>query len=133
MVSNHVSHSFARRLEARNIAVAEWVVLRQMFDQPIAPSEIARMIGMTRGAVSKLVDRLIAKGLAHRENVADDRRYQRLTLTPEGKRLVPELEKIADQNDLETFSALTPQERDSLRVLLMKLANNGEGHQLPIE
>ncbi|MFO0919203.1 MAG: helix-turn-helix domain-containing protein [Planctomycetaceae bacterium] len=58
-VSNHVSHAFAKKVEAQGVTVAEWVLLRQMFDTPAAnPSQLAAAIGMTRGAISKLVERL---------------------------------------------------------------------------
>ncbi|TBR26261.1 MAG: MarR family transcriptional regulator, partial [Reyranella sp.] len=61
-VSNHVSHSFSLKLQARGVTVAEWVVLRDLFDgDHVPPSALADRLGMTRGAISKLADRLIAK------------------------------------------------------------------------
>ena len=66
-VSNHVSHAFARKLEGHDVTVAEWVVLRELFDgENIAPSRLAEKLGLTRGAISKLADRLIDKGLVAR-------------------------------------------------------------------
>jgi hypothetical protein len=41
-VSNHVSQPFARKVEARGVTVAEWVLMRQMLEEkPIAPSVLA--------------------------------------------------------------------------------------------
>ena len=66
-VSNHVSHAFARKVEAQGVTVAEWVLLREMLDAGTAnPSQLADAVGMTRGAVSKLVERLCRKELAER-------------------------------------------------------------------
>ena len=63
-VSNHVSHAFRLKIESRGVTVAEWVVMRALFDQePANPSQLAERIGLTRGAVSKLVDRLVTKEL----------------------------------------------------------------------
>ena len=74
-VSNHVSHAFALKVENLGVTVAEWVVLRQLLAaEPAAPSRLADLMGVTRGTVSKLVDRLIAKELVARENNASDRR-----------------------------------------------------------
>ena len=51
-VSNHVSQAFARKVEARGVTVAEWVVLRELYDADDAlPARIAERIGMTRGAI----------------------------------------------------------------------------------
>ena len=78
-VSNHVSQSFARKVEAHGVTVAEWVLMREMFGREgTPPSELAEQIGMTRGAISKLADRLIAKSLITRTQSKDDARYQAL-------------------------------------------------------
>ena len=58
-VSNHVSQAFTRKVENRGVTVAEWVLLRALFDTGEAnPSQLADILGMTRGTVSKLVDQL---------------------------------------------------------------------------
>src|SRR5579862_9392295 len=80
-VSNHVSNAFARKLLISGVTVAEWVVLREMYDkEAMAPSVLADLTGMTRGAASKLVDRLVAKKLITREGRSDDRRFQDIAL-----------------------------------------------------
>ena len=121
-VSNHVSHAFALKLADSGVTVAEWVILREMYSRSdIAPSDIAEITGLTRGAVSKLVDRLVAKRLVSRHNRSDDRRYQTIALTAAGAKVVPSLATLADVNDEEFFSALTPRERDTLVSTLKKL------------
>src|SRR5580692_3101474 len=88
-VSNHVSQAFMRRLLDSGVTAAEWVVLREMYDEEeMAPSALADKIGMTRGAASKLIDRLLAKRLVTRRDRTDDRRYQDVALTAEGRGLV---------------------------------------------
>ena len=66
-VSNHVSHAFGRTLLNSGVTAAEWVILRQMYDQEeMSPSFLSELTGLTRGAVSKLIDRLLAKKLVTR-------------------------------------------------------------------
>ena len=97
-VSNHVSNAFMRKLLDSGVTAAEWVVLREMYDEEeMAPSVIAEQTGMTRGAASKLIDRLVAKKLVSRRDRTDDRRYQDVALTAAGRRLVPALAAIADE------------------------------------
>jgi DNA-binding MarR family transcriptional regulator len=89
-VSNHVSHAFAQKVEAKGVTVAEWVLLRQIFEAVAAnPSQLAASVGMTRGAISKLIERLCRKTLVARSYSGDDRRFQTVELTAAGKRLVP--------------------------------------------
>lgn len=121
-VSNHVSYSFARKLVPSGVTVAEWVILREMYGAgETAPSALAKATGLTRGAVSKLIDRLVQKRLASRAEAADDRRFQDVALTAGGRKLVPKLAAMADANDAEFFSHLSKEERERLVVTLKKL------------
>jgi DNA-binding MarR family transcriptional regulator len=133
-VSNHVSNAFARRILDRGVTVAEWVVLREMYGRnEVAPSTLADEIGMTRGAVSKLIDRLVGKRLVTRQDRSDDRRFQDVGLTAAGRRLVPALASIADQNDMEFFLPLSARERELLAALLKKLVQAHNLHKIPTE
>jgi DNA-binding MarR family transcriptional regulator len=133
-VSNHVSHAFARKLQASGVTVAEWVVMRELFAKPsLAPSELAKVTGLTRAAVSKLVDRLFEKKLVTREASAKDRRYQDIALTAEGRRLVPKLATLADKNDGEFFSVLSSKEHEALRETLKKLVRANNLSRIPLE
>lgn len=122
MVSNAVSQEFARKVADERVTVAEWVFMRALFNEDgISPTALAERMGMTRGAISKLADRLIAKGLVRRNGSGTDKRGQSLTLAPEGREKVPRLARLADANDAEYFGVLTRDERDALDRLLRAL------------
>lgn len=118
-VSNHVSHAFARKLADRGVTVAEWALMRVLYDgPPIAPSQAAAVMGVTRGAVTRLADRLIGKGLLVRAASDHDRRAQTLSLTPKGRDFTPRLAALADRNEAECFDHLTAEDRASLQRIL---------------
>lgn len=135
LVSNHVSYAFARKLEMSGVTVAEWVVLREMYggNQTTSPSAVAELTGLTRGAVSKLISRLLAKGLVTRSESVRDRRYQDIELTKTGVAMVPRLARLADENDEEFFGVLSGSERETLTALLKKTATLRHLTQIPIE
>ncbi|MEO6215966.1 MAG: MarR family winged helix-turn-helix transcriptional regulator [Sphingomonas sp.] len=117
--SNQVSHGVSQKLAARDVTAAEWVLLRMIYAHDVgAPNRLARDLGMTKGAISKLVDRLVGKGLAVKAPMASDRRHQDVWLTPVGRALVPELAAMADANEAEYFSHLSVVEREMLETLL---------------
>jgi DNA-binding MarR family transcriptional regulator len=133
-VSNHVSHAFARKVEAHGVTVAEWVLLRETLDAGAAnPSQLADAVGMTRGAVSKLVERICRKKLAVRSCPGGDRRYQTVELTAEGRRLVPALARLADENDREFFGHLKPEEKSGLVGLLRDMVRRHGWKDLPVD
>jgi DNA-binding MarR family transcriptional regulator len=122
VVSNAVSLEFARKLEREGVTVAEWVFLRVLYGaSPVAPSKLAERMGMTKGAISKLADRLTAKALVERGADPDDRRGQTLSLTAAARPLVERLSKLADANDIQFFGALSPEERAEMERLLRKI------------
>jgi DNA-binding MarR family transcriptional regulator len=133
-VSNHVSHAFSLKLQARDVTVAEWVVLRELFDlRDIPPSVLADRLGMTRGAISKLADRLAAKVLIERTPSIQDRRQQTLSLTVAGRKLVPALSALADRNDAEFFGHLKPSERAALEKMLRDIVRRHDLKTIPTE
>jgi DNA-binding MarR family transcriptional regulator len=88
---------------------------------------------MTRGAVSKLVERLSRKKLAVRSFSQGDRRYQTVELTAAGKRLVPVLAQLADENDHEFFGHWKPEERTKLVNLLQDIVRRHGWKDLPFD
>lgn len=135
LVSNNVSYSFARKLDASGVTVAEWVILREMYSkaESTSPSQIAEITNLSRGAISKLITRLLDKKLVTRKESAGDRRYQDIELTAEGRSLVPKLVRLADQNDEAFFSCLPARERTELKSLLQRLAAHHQIKTMPTE
>jgi len=122
LASNHVSHAFQRRVEARGVTVSEWVVLRALMDHAqLAPSKLADELGLTRGTISKLVDRLYAKRLLKWQTPREDRRSMLVSLTSKGRALVPVLASLADANDHAFLSPLSARERATLMATLQRL------------
>jgi DNA-binding MarR family transcriptional regulator len=132
-VSNHVSHAFALKLAARGVTVAEWVVVRELYDAENAPSALADRLGMTRGAISKLADRLIAKGLIRRRATAGDRRFQTLALTRRGRALAPKLAGLADQNDEEFFAGLDRATRETIETVMKDIVRRKGLRAAPVD
>jgi DNA-binding MarR family transcriptional regulator len=111
-------------MEKKHASVAEWVFIGRIGAQSgITPGEIAETLGLTRGAVSKIIDKLEAKSWITSSTKPEDSRVQLLSLTRSGTRLLPQLAKIADENDREFFAVLDPTESATLRRLLGKLAD----------
>ncbi|HTI71272.1 MAG TPA: MarR family transcriptional regulator [Candidatus Limnocylindria bacterium] len=120
-LSNFVSHSFADKLDQQDISVAQWVVLRTLYDNDaVKLNEAAEQVGVDKSSLSRMVERLVQKGLVDRSE-GGDRRSVRLSLTPAGMKLVPQLAKLADDNDTEFFHTLTPKKRTEFLTTIQGL------------
>lgn len=81
---------------------------------PITLGDLASAERVTPPMITKMANALEAKGLIERQPCVDDKRVVRISLTPEGRRL---LERSAARRNTwlaERFSALTEAERVAL-------------------
>jgi DNA-binding MarR family transcriptional regulator len=132
-VSNHVSYAFARKLADKDVTAAEWVVLHELYgERAVAPSSLADRLGLTRGAISKLADRLVQKKLVSREDNTRDLRAHTLALTSAGAALVPILAALADENDAEFFGDLSAKERTAIERALKDLVTRHRLKSIPV-
>jgi DNA-binding MarR family transcriptional regulator len=134
MVSNAVSQEFARKVSDEDVTVAEWSFMRALYDlEPTPPSVLAEKMGMTKGAISKLAERLVAKGLVERADSQQDRRAHSLSLTTKGRTKIPILASLADKNDAEFFGVLSKKEHETLDHILRLLAERRALTATPVD
>lgn len=132
-VSNQVSHAFSLKAQEQGVTVAEWVVLRELSDGARMPSALADKLGMTRGAISKLADRLVDKKLLVREFAPEDHRCQILALTRQGRALVPVVAALADANDAEFFGHLDDATRRLIVATMRDIVSRKGLQSVPID
>ncbi len=122
-----VRRDLERRLIPHGLTFAQWVPLwRLKTGQARTSQEIACEVDIDPGAMTRLLDRLAAKGLIERTRSATDRRVVNLALTPAGEAVVEFIPQVlADVNNayLEGFSS---DEWNLLRTLLRRMLVNGQ-------
>lgn len=133
-VSNHVSGRFKQLVEENGVTVSEWVALRTLYASSSSSARaLVESLGMTKGAVSKVLDRLERKKLVRRVADPDDGRAQRIALTATGRQLVPKLAALADENDAHFFGRLSPEARRTLADTLSELVQTHQLTEVPTE
>jgi DNA-binding MarR family transcriptional regulator len=96
-------------------------------------SALADRIGITRGAISKLADRLAAKRLIERLDDEKDGRIETPHLTEKGRKVVPVLSALADQNDAEFFGHLGASDRRSLEATMKAILKRKGFRAVPVD
>lgn len=133
-VSNHVSGRFKRLVEENGVTVSEWVALRTLYTSSSSSARaLVESLGMTKGAVSKVLDRLERKKLVRRVADPDDGRAQRIALSALGRELVPKLAALADENDAHFFGPLSHEARHALAHTLRELVRTHQLSEVPTE
>lgn len=133
-VSNQVTNAFQQRLAQKDVTVAEWLVLRFLWSHaPCSPTKLSEEMGIDKSAISRLSDRLEKRGLVKRSIDQPDRRLYSIVLTPAGNKLIPELAKLADENDAHFFGHLSKKKFDDLMQWLKDMAHRFEFSRKPID
>lgn len=105
------------------VAPGEIGVLRIIELNPgISQNDLASAVVIKKSAVTKVIRDLMSRQLVSREQVATDRRYNALTLTKEGQRLVRQLRQRVNALYDEWLSDFTTQEREQFFYLMNKLS-----------
>jgi DNA-binding MarR family transcriptional regulator len=86
--------------------------------------ELSQALSVPLYAATRMVDSLVATGLADRLPDPDDRRVVRVTLTEDGRRLHQAIEAHVAQSIQRIMACLTPEEQDILITLLRKVASS---------
>jgi DNA-binding MarR family transcriptional regulator len=87
-------------------------------------NELSRLLMVTGGNVTAIVDQLEGEGLVERLDDADDRRAFRIRLTKSGDKSFAEMARAHEHWVVELLAGLTSRERDELLKLLAKLKSH---------
>jgi DNA-binding MarR family transcriptional regulator len=90
--------------------------------------DLAEALVITRGGLTKLVDRLVKAGLLERTLCETDRRVSYATLTPAGAELLAGMRPVVIEELKATFAAkLSAAEADDLRAALDRVRDSACG------
>jgi DNA-binding MarR family transcriptional regulator len=134
-LSNAVSSSFAGRLARYEVSVPQWVVMRTLYDyDSLSLKEIVARVEVDQGSLSRMVERLAARGWVQRKADPKDGRAIAISLTRTARSLVPKLAAEADAND-EAFFANLPVKRrqDLLKTIHLLLADHQGDKRSPVQ
>jgi DNA-binding MarR family transcriptional regulator len=87
-------------------------------------SELAEWLTLSRGGITKLVDRLEEAGYLERVSCASDRRSLQAALTPAGERMLGEMQAAYEGELEQHLRMLTAEEAELLAAALQKVTGS---------
>ena len=89
-----VGHGIESELESTGLTNAQWMPLFRLYrGEASTVAELARLCDLDAGSMTRLLDRLEAKGLCRRVRSCDDRRVVNIELTDAGRLSAHEIPK----------------------------------------
>jgi DNA-binding MarR family transcriptional regulator len=113
-------------LDPRGLTSAQWVPLLKLhLGEATSVAGLARECNLDTGAMTRLLDRLEAKGLIARVRSSDDRRVVNLELTKEGREAARHIPAVLCKVQNAFLQGLSIEEWKQLKDLLRRVLDNG--------
>jgi DNA-binding MarR family transcriptional regulator len=107
------------------VTSAQYIVIAQLaYGLAGSPSQLCQSISYDPGAMTRMIDRLEAKGFVRRVRHPEDRRALNLELTAEGKAAFPKLRARVIEVLNRSLSGFSKAEARQLESLLQRMLSN---------
>jgi DNA-binding MarR family transcriptional regulator len=120
-----------KRLAPLEMSAAQYIIMANLAGpEPKSAADLCKGISYDAGAMTRMLDRLEAKGLIRRMRSVQDRRLMHLELTDEGRAAYPRMREMSMAVANRFLRGFTRAEARQLESLLARmLANAHEGAQ----
>ena len=114
------------QLQGLDLTGSQWHPLLHVHQGCDTVAACAREMQTDAGAMTRMLDRLEAKGLLVRERSSSDRRVVNLTLTPRGTEVAAQIPHVLSEVLNEHLRGFSPKEFSQFLTLLQRFIDNGE-------
>jgi DNA-binding MarR family transcriptional regulator len=112
-------------LSALEVTTAQYVIIATLANREAdSAAQLCKSFSYDAGAMTRMVDRLEAKGLIQRRRCIDDRRLINLELTEAGRSLYPKMKALAMSVHNRFLRGFTKQEAQQLEAYLLRMLEN---------
>jgi len=122
-----ITQAVDREMEPNGLTNAQWVPLVKLYLGEVGTAaELARVCELDAGAMTRLLDRIEAKGLCSRERSSQDRRVVKLHLTDEGREAAKEIPVVLARIQNACLTGFTHEEWQTLKGYLHRILDNAQ-------
>lgn len=119
-----------QRMAAHELTDAQWKPLWMLaIGRASTPNELAKELDMDPGALSRLVDRLVAKDLVTRERSEADRRVVLLRLTEAGRQVADHVPHVLAAVNNDFLAGFSREDWERLLEMVGRMVANGQALQ----
>ena len=120
-VSRELTTALERRLAPHDITTQQAALLINAARGETSPKRLTSLLGTDTAGMTRLLDRLEAKGLVRRRSDSGDRRAIIIDVTPEGRALVPAVAPAFGGVAQHLLTGFSPEDVRQLTALLRRM------------
>jgi MarR family transcriptional repressor of mepA len=112
------------RITGTNRWLIGYLVEQRKLGRDVYQKDLEAAFGVTRSTISKVLDRMVEKGLIERLPVARDARLKRLSLTPKALKLSEKMRAYAEGVEREIVAGFTDEELERFHEYIDRARKN---------
>jgi len=119
-----------KRLAPLEMSAAQYIIVANLAigpGEPKSAADLCKVISYDAGAMTRMLDRLEAKGLIRRTRSSQDRRLLNLELTEEGRAAFPRMREISMSIANRFLRGFSKAEARQLEGFLNRMVENAQG------
>ena len=122
-----VTQAVDREMGPNGLTNAQWVPLVKLYVGEVdTAAGLARECELDAGAMTRLLDRVEAKGLCSRQRSLEDRRVVKLQLTDEGRAAALKIPEVLARIQNACLAGFTHEEWETLKGFLSRILDNAQ-------
>ena len=116
--------NFKKRLQPYGLTPIQHLILEALWrEDGLSAGDIGKKLVLDGATLSGVLDRLASGGWVLKKSDAEDKRVQRIFLTPKSKDLKPKLSQARDQTNEDLLKPFTLEEKVLLKRFLRDMQN----------
>jgi DNA-binding MarR family transcriptional regulator len=123
-VGRQLATTLDRAFARFDLTTQQAALLLHAAGRPTSPSQLTDMLGTDTAGMTRLLDRLEAKGLLRRQRHSRDRRAIIIEVTDTGRDLLPQLPPIFGRVNTQLFDDFTGEEITTCTAMLQRMLTN---------
>ncbi len=122
---NVVAEGVEAEAEAYNLKPLEFALLRLFLtEEEWTPTELAEVLPVEVSAISRMVTKLVDRGMLYRRRPRSDRRIVLLKLTEEGTAFILEIHRRVHAYEDSLFQGIPEEEKEDFLSTIRKILDN---------
>ncbi len=112
-------------LQQQGIHRSDWSVLYYLIlDDQLTSVEIAKLLGIEKPNVTRIMKNLVSIGYARVEPSHEDKRKKRLLITDEGRKMYTEVRTYVDRFEMESMTGIDAEQQQMFIETLNQIQQN---------
>ena len=110
-----------------SITIDQWLIIKGIIENPgISQQELAKIAFKDNASVTRMIELLVIAGYLNRTSHSTDRRRENLIVTPAGKKVITDVQKIVLKNRAKALHGIDLKNVHAMKEVLQTIIDNCE-------